>query len=290
MRTAAARRTAVHTAITAAELSQRRACRFTGFARSTHRYQPRRDDSALRAQLESLAMQKPRWGYRRLHWLLLRDGTPVNLKRVQRVYRAAELHVRRRRRKAVSVVRVRAAAPAAPNERWSMDFMSDTLGDGRPFRIFTVVDDCSRESPGVLVDVSLGAERLTRFLDDQDVLPNVLVCDNGPEFTSQHFDQWAHRRGITLQFIQPGKPVQNCYIESFNGRMRDECLNESWFLSLSDAKRTIEAWRLEYNDARPHSRLANRTPSEYARTFTEPRIQGQLLANELHPQPHDRYE
>jgi putative transposase len=141
--------------MTAAELSQRRACRFTGVARSTQRHHPRRDHNALRAQLEAFATQKPRWGYRRLHWLLTRDGTPVNLKRVQRVYRAAELHVRRRRRKAVSVMRVRTPAPAAPNERWSMDFMSDTLGDGRSFRIFTVVDDCSRESLGVLMDVSL---------------------------------------------------------------------------------------------------------------------------------------
>jgi len=290
VRTAAARRTAVHTAMTAAELSERRACRFTGFARSTQRYRAQRDDAALRAQLEVLALRKPRWGYRRLHWLLGRDGTHVNLKRVQRVYRAAELHVRRRRRKAVSMMRVPAPAPTAPNERWSMDFMSDTLGDGRCFRIFTTVDDCSRESPGVLVGVSLDAERLTSFLDDQDILPNVLVCDNGPEFTSQHFDQWAHARGITLHFIRPGKPVENCYIESFNGRLRDECLNESWFVSLADAQRTIEAWRQEYNNARPHSSLANRTPSEYARTFTDPSIQRQLLTNELHPQPHDRYE
>ncbi len=251
--------------MTAAEVSERRACRFTGFARSTQRYAPTRDDRTLHARLETLAVLKPRWGYRRLHWLLAREGTHVNLKRVQRVYCAAGLHVRRRRRKRVSIVRVPTTPPTSANERWSMDFVSDTLGTGRVFRAFTLVDDCSRESPGLLVDFSLSAPRLTRFLDELPVLPKVLVCDNGPEFTSQAFDQWAHERGITLQFIRPGKPIENCYIESFNGRLRDECLNESWFVSLRDAQRTIEAWRLEYNTARPHSGLAGRTPAEFAK-------------------------
>jgi putative transposase len=269
--TAPQRRRAVREARTAAALSERRACRFIGVARSTQRYPTLRDDTELRAQLETLAIRKPRWGYRRLHWLLGREGTPVNRKRVERVYRDAGLHVRRRRRKRVSRVRVPRCAPTHPNERWSMDFMSDTLGNGRSIRIFTLVDDCSRESPGLLVDVSLSGERITRFLDQLEELPHTLVCDNGPEFTSQHFDQWAHERGIALQFIQPGKPVENCYIESFNGRLRDECLNESWFLNLADAQRTIEAWRVEYNVARPHSGLANRTPAEFARTFAENR-------------------
>ncbi|MGQ0639526.1 MAG: transposase, partial [Gemmatimonadaceae bacterium] len=204
--------------------------------------------------------------------------------------RAAGLHVRRRRHKRVSVPRVPTIVPTKPNERWSMDFMSDTLGDGRSVRIFTLVDDCSRESPGLLVDVSLGAERLTAFLDSLDVLPSALGCDNGPEFTSQHFDQWAHQRDIALRFIRPGKPIEHCYIESFNGRLRDECLNESWFVSLADAQRTIEAWRLEYNVARPHSSLADRTPAEYSNTFPEGELQQSLLAADLHPKPENRYE
>jgi putative transposase len=280
--TAAQRRHAVREAMTAATVSERRACRFTGFPRSTQRYQRTRDDDALRARLETLALLKPRWGYRRLHWLLGREGTRVNRKRVQRVYRSAGLHVRRRHRKRVSVARVPAVAPTHPNERWSMDFMADTLGDGRAIRLFTLVDDCSRESPGIVVDVSIGAQRITRFLDELPVLPKALVCDNGPEFTSQHFDQWAHERGITLHFIRPGKPVENCYVESFNGRLRDECLNESWFVSLTDAQRTIEAWRIEYNTARPHTGLAGRTPAEFAEEH--------LLTAPSPSNPSDRYE
>ena len=313
MVTAEQRRTAVTHAIETAELSERRACRFTGFARSTQRYRPTREDAELRTRLEALAVQKPRWGYRRLHWLLEREGTHVNRKRVQRVYRDAGLHVRRRRRKRLSVARVPATVPTQPNERWSMDFVSDTLGDGRAFRTFTLVDDCSRESPGLLVDCSIGAERITAFLDTLPVLPRTLVCDNGPEFTSRHFDQWAHARGITLQFIQPGNPIQNCYVESFNGRLRDECLNESWFVNLADAQRTIEAWRIEYNVARPHSGLANRTPAEFTRMFSEirpPHVPSEVRSaldpsltppaisiisspSEFYlnqPMPHDRYE
>jgi putative transposase len=280
MRTAAQRRAAVHEVMTAAGVSERRACRFTDVARSTQRYLPARDDRELRARLETLAILKPRWGYRRLHWLLEREGTHVNRKRVQRVYRDAGLHVRRRRRKRVSVARVPATVPARPNERWSMDFMSDTLGDGRTFRIFTLVDDCARSSPGLIADFSLSADRVTRFLDALPDLPTDLVCDNGPEFTSQCFDQWAHERGVRLHFIRPGKPVDNCYIESFNGRLRDECLNQSWFVSLRDAQRTIEAWRVEYNVARPHSALADRTPAEFAESF--------LITAPSPLNPHDR--
>jgi putative transposase len=170
-----------------------------------------------------------------------------------------------------------------------------------------------RESPGLLVEFSIGAERITRFLDEMDVLPKTLVCDNGPEFTSQHFDQWAHEHGIALQFIRPGKPVENCFIESFNGRLRDECLNESWFVDLRDAQRTIEMWRVEYNVARPHSGLANRTPAEFTRALAENRpphlpsagrsgldpyptppemsmLSPSSALNLAPPVPHDRYE
>lgn len=284
MVTVAQRRRAVHSAMTAAGLSERRTCRFTGFPRSTQRYQSGREDGELRARLQTLAELKPRWGYRRLHWLLLREGWRVNHKRVQRVYRSAELAVRRRRRKRVSVARVPRAVPSAPTTRWSMDFMQDTLGDGRVFRLFTVVDDFTRACVLLVADLALAASRITRELDRVALgtgLPATLVCDNGPEFTSQVMDQWAHERGIVLQFIRPGKPVENAYIESFNGRLRDECLNQSWFLNLADAQQTVEAWRQEYNGGRPHSALAGRTPNEFVQDYER--------ANFL-PQPGDRYE
>lgn len=211
------RRTAVTEAMITAEISERRACRFTGFPRSTQRYQPTRDDRELRARLETLAIVKPRWGYRRLRWLLVREGWPVNRKRVQRVYREAGLTVRKRRRKRVSMARVPRPVPAGPNDRWSMDFAHDTLGDGRVIRIFTVVDDFTRTCPLIAVDLALPATHLTQLLDQVSTttpLPRAIVCDNGTEFTSQALDQWAHRRGVELHVITPGKPVENCYVES----------------------------------------------------------------------------
>jgi putative transposase len=261
------RRTAVITAMETAGISERRACRFTGFPRSSQRYATRRaSDAALRERLHTLALLRPRWGYRRLYRLLRRDGMIVNRKRVQRVYRDAGLSVRRRPRKRVAVERVPRSVPIAPNIRWSMDFVSDALADGRKFRAFSVVDDFSRECPVIAVDRSLPGERIGRELDQVAQVrgyPEVIVCDNGPEFRSEAMDQWAHQHRVTLQFIEPGKPVQNCFIESFNGRLRDECLNESWFVSLADAQQTIEAFRLDYNSARPHSSLGNCTPSEF---------------------------
>ena len=268
--TASERRVAVHEAMAAATLSERRACRFIGVPRATQRYRPMRDDRGLRDRLESLAILKPRWGYRRLHWLLVREGWPVNRKRVQRVYRDAGLTVRKRRRKRVSIARVQRPVVLAPNERWSMDFVHDTLGDGRVIRIFTVVDDFTRRCPLIAVDFALPAPRVIALLEQlatTTTLPRAIVCDNGSEFTSQAFDQWAHHRGIELHFIRPGKPVENAYAESFNGRLRDECLNESWFVNLRDAQRTIESWRIEYNVARPHSGLAGRTPAAFAEEF-----------------------
>ncbi len=266
MTTVAARRRAVAEARTAARLSERRACRFLGVARSTQRYTSQRDDTTLRERLETLAVLKPRWGYRRLHWLLTREGWQVNRKRVQRVYRAAGLHVRRRRRKRVARPRVVLPTPQRPRERWSMDFVQDTLGTGRVFRVLTIVDDCTRYCPAIVVDFGLGGERVIATLEQlgaEQPLPRTLVCDNGPEFTSQALDQWAYARAITLQFIRPGKPVENAYVESFNGRLRDECLNENWFATLDDARVTIERWRQEYNIDRPHSSLGDRTPAEF---------------------------
>jgi len=249
-------------------VSERRACRTLAFARSSQRYASRRAPCAeLRERLRTLALLKPRWGYRRLHWLLAREGWAVNHKLVQRLYREEGLAVRRRAKKRVAVARVPRSTPIVANERWSMDFVSDALADGRGFRCLTVVDDCTRECPAIEVAQSLPAARVILVLEQlarTRGLPRSIVCDNGPEFAGQALDRWAHAHGVTLQFIRPGKPVENCYIESFNGRLRDECLNGEWFLTLADAQRTIEAWRHDYNTARPHSGLAGRTPTEYS--------------------------
>ena len=269
MVTSEQRRTAVTMAMETADLSERRACRFLGFARSSQRYRTRRPpEHELRDRLQTLAILRPRWGYRRLHRLLRREGWTHNRKRTQRVYREEGLHVRRRKRKRVAVPRTPLAAPTRPNERWSMDFVSDALGDGRKFRSLTLVDDLTRECPVIEVDVSLPGERVVRVLERVAAVrgyPTTIVCDNGPEFRGEALDQWAHRHRVHLAFIAPGKPVQNAYIESFNGKFRDECLNENWFVSLADAQETIEAWRVDYETARPHSGLADRTPAEFAR-------------------------
>jgi putative transposase len=263
------RRIAVTEAREAAQLSERRACRFTGFSLSTQRYHSRRpSEHELRQRLRELAEKRPRWGYRRLYVLLKREGCKRNRKLVQRLYREEGLSVRRRkRRKMAAAARSPMTIPLRANERWSIDFVRDTLADGRPFRGFTVVDDFTRECPAIEVDHSLPGERVARTLDrlsGERGLPRAIVCDNGPEFQGQALDFWAHRHGVALSFIQPGKPVQNAFIESFNGKLRDECLNENYFTSLIDAKTTIEAWRRDYNETRPHSSLGDLTPTEFA--------------------------
>jgi putative transposase len=267
--TAEQRRTAVTSAMQTAGISERRACRFTGFARASQRYRPcRPPDTALRAQLHDLAARRRRWGYRQLWRVIRRTGQVINRKRVQRVYQEAGLQVRRRKRKRrTAVPRTPMPMPQRANERWSMDFVHDTLGNGRKFRTFTLVDDCTRECPVIAVDFSLSGARVARVLDQLAVtrgLPSVIVCDNGPEFASRALDEWAHTRGVTLDFIEPGKPVQNAFIESFNGTFRDECLNENWFVSLADAREIIEAWRIDYETERPHSKLHDLTPREFA--------------------------
>ena len=272
MVTPADRRTAVIAAMAAARISERRACRYTGFARTTQRYRvrrvaPRERHHALRARLHTLAVLRPRWGYRRLYRLLRREGMVVNRKLVQRIYRDEGLSVRRRHRKRVAVVRVPITAPTGPNVRWSMDFVSDALADGRKIRALTIVDAHTRECPAIEVDHSLPGARVIQVLERLRAtrgLPTSIVCDNGPEFRGEALDQWAALRQVTLQFIEPGKPVQNAFSESFNGRFRDECLNESWFVSLTDARETIEAWRVDYNEVRPHSGLADATPAAFA--------------------------
>ncbi len=249
-------------------LSERRTCRVLGFSRSLLQYTPRPDrNTELRARLRALAEQRRRFGSPRLHVLLRREGWMVNHKRVERLYRAEGLSLRRkRRRKAGSYLRVVLSAPNRVNERWSMDFVTDSLVNGRRFRSLTIVDDHSRESVAIEADFSLTGVRVTRVLERLALtrgLPNVITVDNGPEFAGKALDAWAYQHHIKLHFIRPGKPVENAYIESFNGRFRDECLNENLFTNLDEARRIIETWRGDYNHTRPHSSLGNLTPEEF---------------------------
>lgn len=240
-----------------------------GIARSSCQYRPRpQKTDGLVAKLREHAVQRPRFGYRRLHILLRRDGFCVNHKRVFRLYRAEGLAVRRRkRRKLASGLRVVLQPPTRANQIWAMDFMGDSLATGRMFRTFNVVDSYTRECLAIEVDSSLSGGRVTRVLDRVAGMrppPQVIISDNGPEFTSRAFDAWAYEQGVKLHFIRPGKPIENALVESFNGKFRDECLNESWFVDLADARRKIESWRLDYNRARPHSALGNLSPEQFA--------------------------
>lgn len=239
-------------------------------AESTYRYRScRQEPAGLRERLLELAAERPRFGYRRLHVLLVREGWAVNHKRIQRMYGEEKLAVRRKRRKRVAqTARRPKILPEGPNERWSMDFMTDSLATGRGFRTFNVVDDFTRECVAIEVDTSLSGERVTRVLDqviERRGKPQSLVMDNGPEFAGRALDAWAYERGIQLDFIRPGKPIENCFVESFNGKFRDECLNQHWFTSLYDARLEIEAWRLDYNLVRPHSSLGQLPPAVFAK-------------------------
>ncbi|MBA2293253.1 MAG: IS3 family transposase [Gemmatimonadales bacterium] len=270
--TAAQRRAVVAEMRDRRAVSERQACRYLGWHRTPVRYQARRaPQTALVARLRELAATKVRWGSPRLTWRLVRDGWPVNHKRIERLMREEQLLVRQRpRRKRAAMARVPTPVPTRPDQRWSMDFVRDTLLDGRPFRVWTVVDDATRECPWLLVERSLPAVRIVEALEMLRLvrgLPHVLVCDNGPEFVSQAMDHWAETRSVTLDFIRPGRPVENCFIESFNGRLRDECLNIHHFRTLAEARTVIEAWRTEYNTDRPHSGLGQRTPAEFAAQF-----------------------
>jgi len=240
-----------------------------------------RDDAALRRRLRELATANPGWGAPLLISRLRQEGVTDNHKRIRRLYRLEGLIMRRQRRKRVAVPRTPLPPTAAPNELWAMDFVRDTLASGRVFRALTLVDTCTRECLRIEVDVSLSGERVVRVLEQLRVtrgLPARISCDNGPEFRSRALDAWAYQHHVLLHFIQPGKPVQNAYIESFNGRLRQECLNQHWFLSLSDARRTIEQWRIAYNTARPHRGLAGRTPLEAAESFQTERHRTRLSA------------
>lgn len=250
--------------------SQRRACRRVGVGRSTVRYRHRdQADAELRVRLRELAAQRPRFGYRRRHVLLRREGIVVNHKRIARLYRAEGLAVRRRHRKSLPrIQRGRPATPQHANAQWTLDFIEDALASGRTIRVLSVRDVFTRAALALEVDTSLPGARVVRVLDhlaDERGRPGQLVLDNGPELISRVLEEWAHEPAVALHFIDPGKPIQNAYCESCHGRLRDECLNEHWFLGLGDARRIVEAWRQDDHRHRPHSALGYRTPEEFAR-------------------------
>jgi len=265
----AVKRNVVSHMVSAHGLSQRRACRLAGLNLSTWQYKSTRQPvEGLRERIIELAQERRRFGYRRLHILLRREGFSVNHKAVHRIYCEEGLQVRKRKRKRIGPAdRQPIMLPDRINERWSMDFVSDGLSNGRRFRTLNIVVDYSRECPAIEVDTSLTGARVVRVLEKLSQtrkLPKAIVVDNGPELISKALDEWAYRNGVRLHFIEPGKPVQNAFVESFNGKFRDECLNEHWFTNLADARQTIEEWRIDYNTQRPHSSLGYMTPIEYA--------------------------
>jgi len=269
-----AKRAAVVVLMTERGFGVTRACGLIEISRSMYRYRSRRPDSGpLRARIEEIAAIKRRYGYRRVYLRLRREGWEINRKLVYRLYREAGLAVRRRKRKRIGLFeRKPLPKPSAANVSWSMDFVADGLIGGRRLRCLTIVDDCTRECLAIEVDTSITGLRVQGVLDrlaDTRGLPQSITVDNGPEFDSQVLDKWAYRSSVQLSFIRPGKPNENAYIESFNGKFRDECLNEHWFISLTHARDIIEAWRIEYNTERPHSSLGNRTPQEFAADRTK---------------------
>ena len=252
-------------------VSERRACRLFRLSRSVSRYKLKRsDDPEIILKIKDIAERRRRFGYRRIFTLLKREGIKMNQKKFRRIYFEQKLSLKiRKGRKIRSMPRSPIEVPVKSNQRWSMDFVSDSLGpSGRRFRTLTVVDDFTRECVLLYADYSIPGLTVTRALDSVGVLPKIFNIDNGSEFTGKAMDQWAHEKGIKLDFIRPGKPNENAFIESFNGKFRDECLNENWFLSLEDARRTIEEWRIDYNEIRPHSSLGGLTPKEFAAQTT----------------------
>lgn len=270
-------------AIREKDYSQRRACGLVGMAPRIYRYASRRpDDEGLRVRLRALAGERRRFGYRRLHILLAREGHSVNHKKLFRLYRAERLGVRKRGgRKRALGTRAPMALPQGVNQRWSLDFVSDALGCGRRFRVLGVVDDFTRECLALVVDTSLSGLRVGRELDRLVALrgaPAMIVSDNGTELTSNAMLRWQAKTGVLWHYIAPGKPQQNGFVESFNGRFRDECLNEHLFGSLSAARRIIEAWRIDYNTQRPHTSLNGLTPNAFANRPSQGHTENRLCS------------
>ncbi|RLL63844.1 IS3 family transposase [Ochrobactrum soli] len=288
--TPAARRKAVAHLMDHHQMSERRACKAMGFCRMTIRYETRRsDDHDLRERMKELAHERRRFGCRRLHVLLRREGHLVNHKRLFRLYREEKLTVRKRggRKRAIGT-RAPMLIPTTANVRWSLDFVSDQLTDGRRFRVLTVVDDCTRECLTLVADTSLSGLRVARELDriiERRGKPKMIVSDNGSEFTSNAILHWADRTKVEWHYIAPGKPIQNAFIESFNGRLRDKLLNETLFSSLTHARSALLNWRSDYNDHRPHSGLGWMTPAEFAQTINPRRDAVLRSRNGSAPQP-----
>jgi putative transposase len=247
--------------------SERRVCGLMAMAVSSYRYETKRTDEPLRTKLVELAREKPRFGYRRLHVLLRRSGEQVNHKRLHRIYCEAGLRIRRKKRKHCVREGKPLVARTSANQEWALDFAHDAVACGRAIRVLSVVDAYTRECLALEVDTSFASRRVTRVLEQivsERGVPQAVRCDNGPELTSRHFLAWCIERQIELVHIQPGKPTQNARVESFHGRLREECLAVSWFQNLFDARRKIAAWRKEYNEERPHSSLGYKTPMEFA--------------------------
>jgi putative transposase len=251
-------------------ISERRACELIGLSRTVLHYQrcESQSNAGLRGRILALAEQRRRFGYRRIHVLLRREGQAVNVKRVHRLYCQERLQVKqRRRRRGVAVERRPLLVPERPNQVWSMDFVSDALETGRRLKCLTIVDDFTKEAVDIVVDHGISGRYVARVLDRAVQfrgLPRAIRTDQGPEFTGKALDQWAYERGVELRMIQAGKPTQNAYIESFNGKFRDECLNEHWFRTLAEAREIVGRWRLDFNQGRPHSAIEYQTPAEFA--------------------------
>lgn len=272
-------------------LSEREALRLVGMSPSVLRYQPKPDGNEdLRVRLRELAGQHRRHGYRMLHNRMRIEGWRGNVKRTYRVYREEGLTVRRRRRKKLPVPeRQPLVRPTQPNEVWSMDFVFDELANSRRIKLLTIVDDCTKESVQIVADTAMPAAYVTRVLDrlqGERGLPKVIRTDNGPEFAGRVMQGWAAKHGVEWRFIQPGKPVQNAYIESFNSRVRDECLSQHWFASLGHLRSVIEAWREDYNQYRPHSALGYLPPAQYAATLKAAKQEsnGPEISDTINPQ------
>ncbi|HHX8576111.1 TPA: IS3 family transposase [Vibrio alginolyticus] len=271
------------------QLSERRACLLVGIQRASLRYQPQanREDDKLQARIKELALERRRFGYRRIHRLLKREGFDVNHKRVYRLYCELGLTVsKRRRRKSQCVEREPLLLPSVPNHTWSMDFVMDALSNGRRIKCLTIVDDYTKECLDIPVAKGISGDEVVITLESIAAFrgyPEAIRTDQGPEFTGKALDQWAYQHGVILKLIQAGKPTQNAYIESFNGKFRDECLNEHWFRDLSHARDLISLWRMDYNENRPHSALGYLTPSEFAATTRTARNCGNLtsITNEV---------
>jgi putative transposase len=266
-------------------MSMMRACGLIGIERSSYYYRSEsRDDNRLREALKEAAARYRAWGYRFLTVILRRKGFSDNHKRIYRIYREECLQVRKRQRKHTS--KWRGEKPNAPdyiNARWSMDFVHDSTAKGQKIRMLNIIDDCTRQCLRIEVDTSLSGARVARTLDqviESYGKPDVLLSDNGPEFTSKALDEWAYRNNVKLCFIEPGKPTQNGFVESFNGTLRKECLNENWFSGVHEARYIIENWRKMYNEERPHSSLNYKTPIEYAHNAINPiPLQGNPMLN-----------